>query len=289
LPVGESTILGFVHWLAYEKGVSAATISGYLAGIRKLHVVKGLPDPELRTQLVKMVLEGRRNMEAADRLRRRRDGRQPVTVDLMKVIKNRLLDWQVHGRDKITVWAVCTLLFHGAFRGAELLCRSASVFDPACSLLREDVAIVKDGNKAVGDMVQVRVKVPKEDKRGEQIIVDVFETGTDICPVRAVKKWKAVTNGAQENQPAFVFESGWPVTSASFNVVLRERLATVLEGVKITTHSFRIGAASRLGELGVSDKEVKAVGRWGSRAFETYLRLPRTKRMVVAKKMGKLV
>jgi hypothetical protein len=137
--------------------------------------------------------------------------------------------------------------------------------------------------------VQVRVKVPKEDRKGEQVIVDVFETGSDICPVRAVKKWRAVTDGAQENQPAFVFESGWPVTGASFNAVLKERLATVLEGVKITTHSFCIGAASRLGELGVSDKEVKAVGRWGSRAFETYLRLPRTKRMVVAKKMGKIV
>jgi hypothetical protein len=136
--------------------------------------------------------------------------------------------------------------------------------------------------------VQVRVKAPKEDRKGEQTIVDVFETGTDICPVRAVKKWRAATREAAEDMPAFVFESGWPITGASFNAVLRERLANILGEVKITAHSFRIGAASRLGELGVSDKEVKAVGRWGSRAFETYLRLPRTKRMIVAKKLGKM-
>jgi hypothetical protein len=129
--------------------------------------------------------------------------------------------------------------------------------------------------------------MPKEDRKGEQLVVDVFQNDSDICPVRAVKKWRAVTAGAGEDQPAFAFESGWPVTSSNFNAVLRERLEGVLEGIKITSHSFRIGAASRMGELGVSDEEIKSVGRWGSRAFETYLRLPRTKRMMVARKMKK--
>jgi hypothetical protein len=287
LPVDEKIVLGFIHWLAYVRGVSAVSISGYLAGIRKMHIVKGLQEPVLRTQMVKMVLEGRKNMEAADRLRRRRQGRQPVTVDIMKVIKNRLLCWQVGSRDKVTVWAVCTLMFHGAFRGAELLCRAAATFDPACNLLREDVTVVDDVRGEGRSMVQVRVKMPKEDRKGEQFVVDVFQNDSDICPVRAVKKWRAATSGAGEDQPAFVFESGWPVTSSNFNAVLRERLEGVLEGIKITSHSFRIGAASRLGELGVSDADIKSVGRWGSRAFETYLRLPRTKRMMVARRMGK--
>jgi hypothetical protein len=103
LPVEESFLLGFIHWLAYVRGISAASINGYLAGVRKLHIVKGLPEPVLRTQLVKMVLEGRKNIEAADRLRRRMDGRQPVTVDIMKVIKSRLAVWQVANRDKLTM------------------------------------------------------------------------------------------------------------------------------------------------------------------------------------------
>jgi hypothetical protein len=168
------------------------------------------------------------------------------------------------------------------------LCRVASTFDPACNLMRRDLIVVKDSCGGDGDMVQVNVKMPKEDKKGEQVVVDVYQTGTDICPVRAVKKWRAVTGGQSEDQPAFVFESGWPVTGANFNAVLKERLGEMLEGMQITSHSFRIGAASRLGQLGVSDTEVKAMGRWGSRAFETYLRLPRTKRMVIARKLAKV-
>jgi hypothetical protein len=43
--------------------------------------------------------------------------------------------------------------------------------------------------------------------------------------------------------------------------------------------------ASMLGALGYDDDDVKAVGRWSSRAFEEYLMLPRTKRIAMAKKL----
>jgi hypothetical protein len=286
-PLQESTLLNFIHWLAYDRGVSAATINGYLAGVRKIHVVRGFPEPQFRTQLVKMVLEGRKNMEAADRLRRRTGGRQPVTVDIMKLIKNRLVQWNAPKEDKLTTWAVCSLLFHGAFRGGEILCRSAVTFDPACSLTRQDIMIVEDVKDSDRSMVQVRVKMPKEDRKGEITVVDVYQTESDICPVRAVKKWKWATAGAEEDQPAFRFDSGLPVTAANLNAILKERLEGFLEE-KISTHSFRIGAASRMGQIGMSDREVQAIGRWGSRAFETYLRLPRTKRMMVARRLGEV-
>jgi Phage integrase SAM-like domain len=286
-PVSEQMMLNFIHWLAYDRNVSAATINGYLAGVRKIHIVRGWPEPQLRTQLVKMVLEGRKNMEAADRLRRREEGRQPVTVDIMKVIKNRLVEWEAESADKLSVWAVCTLLFHGVLRGGELLCRSTFMFDPACSLTRQDILVVEDRKEAGKSMVQIKVKMPKEDKKGEVTVVDIYENGSDICPVRAVRKWQKATRGAEEDQPAFRFASGVPITGAGFNAVLKARLDGWLEE-KITAHSFRIGAASRMGQAGLADSEVQAVGRWGSRAFETYLRLPRTKRMMVARRMSLL-
>jgi hypothetical protein len=283
LPMGEGDLLNFIHWLAYERGVSAATISG----VKKLHIIRGFAEPQLRSQLVKMVLEGRKNMEAADRLRRRNEGRQPVTVDILRVIKNRLVEWQASNADKVSMWAVCTLLFNGVLRGGEVLSRSVFSFDPACTLLRKDVAVVEDCKEKGKCMVQIRVKMPKEDRRGEVTVVDVYQGDADVCPVRAVRKWLRVSAGAEDEQPAFRFDSGMPITSASFNRIIRERLQGVLKE-RITTHSFRTGAASRMGQFGMSDKDVKAAGRWGSRAFETYLRLPRTNRMVVARKISNL-
>jgi hypothetical protein len=186
LPVNESMILGFVHWLVFERNLAAGSVSGYLAGIKKLHVIKGLPEPTLRTKLVQMVLEGKKNVEAAHRLRVGKK-RQPVTTDIMVLLKARIRESEAVNLDKLAVWAVSTLLFHGAFRGGELLSRSASWFDPAYTLLRKDVMITEDseGKK----VIQVKVKAPKEEKSSSAIVVDVFQTDTEICPAKAVSKW----------------------------------------------------------------------------------------------------
>jgi hypothetical protein len=68
---------------------------------------------------------------------------------------------------------------------------------------------------------------------------------------------------------------------------MKQRLTGFIENPEdvFCTHSFRIGIASMLGTLGYSDDDVKAVGRWSSRAFEEYLLLPRTKRMQIARQV----
>jgi hypothetical protein len=282
LPVNEETVLEFLHWLIFERSLSAASISGYLAGIKKLHVIKGLPEPNLRSNLVKMVLEGKKNMDAAAG----RGGdhkRQVITPLIMKLLKARICKWEAAQGDRRMVWAVCSLLFHGAFRGAEMLSRNTACFDPAYTLLRRDICHVTDpAGKAE---VQVRLKAPKECKTKSESIVDVYQTGSDLCPVKAVMKWLDATKGMESDLPAFRFVSGVPLTGQKLNKLLKEWLEDAAPG--ISTHSFRIGAASMMGKLGFSDKEVKAVGRWSSRAFESYIRLPRTKRKLVADKMAK--
>jgi hypothetical protein len=54
------------------------------------------------------------------------------------------------------------------------------------------------------------------------------------------------------------------------------------------THSFRIGIASMLGQIGFEDQEIMATGRWSSRVFERYLKLARTKRQLAHKSISKL-
>jgi hypothetical protein len=274
--------LGFIHWLTFERNLKATSINGYLAGIRNLHIIKGLPEPALRTSLVQMVLEGKKNMDAADRLRGK-DSRRPVTLEIMKLLKAKIREGDAANLDKLVLWAACTLLFHGAFRGGEIFSRTAAYFDPAFTLLRRDITVVagSDGRK----VVQVRLKAPKEDKNSSAVIVDVFQTDTDMCPAKAVERWLRMSSSMAGEQPAFRFADGTPITGGKFNHLLRQWLGNVVPG--ISTHSFRIGAASMMGALGFSDKDVKAIGRWGSRAFEGYMRLPRTKRQLVAQKMAK--
>jgi hypothetical protein len=133
--------------------------------------------------------------------------------------------------------------------------------------------------------VQVKLKAPKESKSRAEVIIDVYQSESNICPVRAVKNWWQATAEMSSNLPAFRFASGVPLTGQKLNKLLKEWLGEVAPG--ISTHSFRIGAASMMGRLAFADREVKAVGRWSSRAFEGYIRLPRTKRKLVAEKLAK--
>jgi len=286
LPVEEKTILGFVHWLAYKRNLKAGTISGYLAGIRNLHIMKGLPEPELRSELIKLVLEGRKNIEAIQRLSGDKKERQPVTTDIMKLLKTRLANWSGGRIDKMTAWLICSLLFHAACRGGELLCKREDIFDPAVELLRQDTlfrsAISSNGEEK--GTVQLRLKLPKEAKDRRATVVDVFETSTSICPVRAFRKWQKETETAKQHEPAFIWENGKPVTARAMNALIKELLDPVLPGHNITVHSFRTGAASLMGQLGYSDNEIKDIGRWSSRAFESYIKLNRTKRLLTLKK-----
>ena len=89
--------------------------------------------------------------------------------------------------------------------------------------------------------------------------------------------------------PLFRFRDNTPLTGREFNRVIKEKLRDCLpEGVElISSHSFRARAASMMGQLGYSDEDVKAVGRWNSRAFLDYIKLPRTRRSEIAKQWAK--
>jgi hypothetical protein len=277
LPLTEDTTLLFIYWLAAERKLKAGTISSYLAGIRQLHITKGLPEPRIRSDLVNLILQGLMNKE--NKLNRGKDSsRKPITKELMALLKQRTRAWNTTAANRRLFWAVATNLFHGAFRIGELLCGKTSEFDPDFELTTDDVACSDSAN-------QFRLKAPKEDRKGKSTIVDVYATGGPFCPVHALNKWKEVNKHWPANQPAFRWDDGRPFTQNHFRKILNERLEGFVKNPDdiFCSHSFRIGIASMLGKLGYGDDDIKAVGRWSSRAFEEYLRLPRTKRIQIAK------
>jgi integrase len=290
LPVRDSTVISFVLWLAFDRGVSSATISNYLSGVRNLHVVNNVVCPELRSEQVELLLKGKKNWEQAVKREAGVSNRRPVTPDILRLLKARISDSDLLLIDKKMVWTVCTVLFFGAFRGHELLCKGESTFDPAFTLLFEDVKIRREAGSDE-KWLEFKIKAPKEDKAGKVTVVDVYQSVPELCPVRAFVRWREAGPPAVNGQPLFRWAEGKPLTAAALNRLLKERLEGFVEGAGkwFTTHSFRTGAASWLGAVGVEDAEVQALGRWSSRAFEEYLRLPRTKRKVVARALGQLV
>ena len=287
LPLSEEDTLILVNWMIWEKKLKHATINSYLAGLRQLHVMKGMGEPELRAGRVKWLLQGKKNMDIMSKKSGKEQDRIPVTLELLKLIKAALRDSSYSSSDKLLTWTVCCMAFNGCFRIHELLCKDETVFDPRLTLLAENILTVKDNGQ---DVIQVWVKWPKEDKKGGEFVVEVFPSNNEHCPVKALKKWWKSGPPREKGMPAFRRETGVPLTGRALNKILRNLLNDHIDYDRgsVTTHSFRSGVPSLLGAAGFSNEDIKAVGRWSSRAYEFYTKLPRVRRREMAKNIGKL-
>ena len=288
-PMETSHVLKFVSWL-FARRLKGSTVSAYLSGLRQIHLVKGFDEPVLRPALVKNIIGGKCHMDTiCDRLSKRAK-RMPVTVNILKLLKSTLNESKMNYGDKRLLWAVSVIAFSGAFRIHELLARKQGSFDPSFTLLQRDIKLVKVKiGQSEQEILTVKLKSPKEDRIGRDVIVDVYTTGGLLCPVRAYKKWLETCPPLEAKKPAFRQTDGVPLTGRKMNKVLKELLSKHLDyrKAKISTHSFRSGIASMMGSLGYSDEDIQAVGRWSSQAFESYLKMPRTKRAKMAREIAK--
>lgn len=284
LPLSETDVLFFIDWAHRVKKLSIGTIRCYLAGLRQLHICKGIEPPSFRTALVNLVLKGISNKEGAEKRGKKVGSRLPVTLNILRLLKILIGKLGIPKVDKKLLWTVCTVAFAGAFRIHELLCKTESIFDPAHTLLTDDVTLSTSHAGAV--TLHIRLKCPKESRNNADTIVDVYESGSDTCPIAAYKTWFNEASH-KEKMPIFRCKSGTPLTGKKFNTYIKSMLRPYIDQSKgkFVSHSFRIGLASMLGSLGYEDDDIKAAGRWSSRAFQTYLKLTRTKRA----RMGKTI
>lgn len=287
LPFDQKKTLIFIDWLARTRGLKRSTINSYLAGIRQLHIIQGLEEPTMHTGLVKLVLRGLANKEGIEKRTTSRTGRMPMTPRMMLVLKNLLITAKLSNHDKRLVWSVSTMAFAGAFRIGEILSKHESTYDPSFTLLTEDVTWSKglDGKTTL----HICLKCPKETKSAAPTTVDIYQNDGPLCPIKAFMTWRNLKN-RDRNMPMFRAESGTPFTGGKLNKILRELLDPYVDRSlgTFSAHSFRIGIATILGSRGYTDEEIKAAGRWSSRAFESYTRLTRTKRALMGKQISTL-
>ncbi len=178
---------------------------------------------------------------------------------------------------------MATLAFAGAFRIHEILSKAESTFDPNFTLLGEDLTV---SSKNRQETLHVRLKCPKESRSAAATVVDVFENKSELCPVRAFRKWFSCKY-REPQLPLFRFHNGTPLTGAKLNRIMKTFLDPYTDSSVgfFATHSFRIGIASMLGQLGFEDQDIMATGRWSSRVFERYMKLTRTKRNIAQDKI----
>jgi integrase len=286
LPISRDNVLVFIDWLVRVRNVRGSTINSYISGIRQLHISRGMEPPNIRDGFVNLVIKGKMNKDAVEKRSGSKRTRLPVTQNVMLLLKKLIRQWEKPIMEKLLIWCVCTLAFAGSFRIGEILCGREGQFDPDFTLLTEDVTErLSEGNRTLC----VRLKCPKETKTAAPTIVDVFESKGQLCPVKAWSRWRERAK-VQTGSPLFKLESGVPLTGRKLNNYLKILLEPYIDYNKgsITTHSFRAGIPSLLAAAGHETEDIKKVGRWSSNAVERYIKLERTKRASIAKKISEL-
>ena len=281
-------VIIFVSWLI-KRGLTAATINSYISGLRTIHLTQGIDQPALRPPIISSIIEGKSHIDTIKNRLRSKPKRVPVTLKVLKLIKAKINAWDESDQMRLLVWAVCLICFFGGFRIHEILSKNQTCFDPAFTLLGRDIRLAQVRVKSTTvSVLQILIKSPKEDRIGREVIIDVYETKGKFCPIKYYKKWLDSNPPCSSRKPAFLKPNGAPLTGKDFNKILKQLLSPHIDynKARISTHSFRGGMATLLGQLGYSDEEIQAMGRWSSRAFESYMKMPRTKRALMAKKLA---
>ena len=235
--------LCFVAYLLFTRCVKAKTVECQLAGVRMAHLQLGFDSPTLKKPIVDLILKGTEHWEVLNENLSNTTHRTPVTIDMMKVIKRKLHQYNWAPDIKFQFWATCTLVWAGSLRIHEVLSKNQSNFDPQTTLLSNNIEIVSvDCSGLERQLIRLKIKSPKEDRVGHGTTLEIFGNDTFLCPVRALKKYMK-TNGhmgnSRQSKPFFMWPSGKGYTGTDFNKHLKEMTIELTVGTDkvVRSHS----------------------------------------------------
>lgn len=134
-PLNEDTLRLFATFLA--RSLSYASIQTYLAAIRHNHIELGHKSIFSSMDRLRLLVRAIKRVKGQSALPKR----APITMDLMRLLKNNLCRSDRHESDKLMLWAAFTTAFFGFLRSSEFCSQKSRAYDPDVTLLVKDVSI----------------------------------------------------------------------------------------------------------------------------------------------------
>lgn len=270
LPTSEETLALYLTTLV-ERGLAMPTIEQRVSAIQHVHDLAGKESPT-RSQHIRGLLEGiRREMQ------HRPDGAPPLLTDHIKQIAEALRQ-RPFPRDSDRVRslrdvAVILLGFAGALRRSEI----AAV----------EVADLHERTSGLG----LEIPRSKTDQTGDGQVIGITATGTDYCPVQAVRDWKAaasITSG-----PLFrgVHRSGTildrAISGRTINNIVKDACEAAGLSIDASSHSLRVGHVTQATINNVPDGIIRAQSRHKDEAtFFRYQRVDKALKNSSSSQLG---
>ena len=260
-PLTENTLILFATSLSSHK--SYKNINGHLAAVKFHAQVLGHDLDITPFSRLYRLLRGIKRTQGS---KYKKPPRIPITPPLLLTLGQNLWNSSYHHRDKAMVWAAMTTAFYGFLRVSEYTTPLIRYYDQATTLCFDDVQFVSPSH------VTIHIKASKTDPFRAGVSISLHANNTALCPVHALEKFMGQHHS--RSGPLFVWNDGRFLTRSGMAAALNRMKPAYI--TNMSTHSFRIGAASTAAAAGYPRWLIQALGRWSSNCYQDYIRISDT-------------
>ncbi|KAI8515674.1 hypothetical protein Bbelb_064870 [Branchiostoma belcheri] len=257
-PVSTNLLAQFIGFL-HNEGFAPPTISSKLSAISFVHKLLELPDPA-QSFFIQKLLHATRKSHSPD-------NRRPITPSILKSLIDSLPEVYAPAYDRQLYKAMFLFTFYSLARVGEVTVTGSAHH----TLQLSDVNLQGTSHQTVPSLL-ITFRTYKHSSSKRPVTVSIVpHPGSSYCPVANLKSYLSLRGECAGC--LFLLSDGRPVSSDHFSNTLRKCLERAhLDPQAYTAHSFRIGAATHAASSGASDAQLRALGRWSSDAFKSYIR-----------------
>jgi hypothetical protein len=274
VPPTVALLVLFVAHLA-RRNLAAGTIYSHLSGLHSEVTKLMLPDPYVNGRLPLLVVASVTGFVRLRELDPNHVAKTTVTrlpvspAMLLVLLRQALISLSPFLAARARL--VFLLAFFGANRMGELMVAKPP-FNPRLNLTERRVTIVSEEGVV---FVDVHLAASKTDRLLKGVHVKCVDFPGPFSVVKAYTEYlshRATVPDAGPDSAFLISPDGVPLTSAKFRDQLNLLCRVAGLPVGVMPHSFRIGAATTLIDMGASKEQTSLYGRWTSNAVDLYIR-----------------
>lgn len=236
-------------------------MTSYLSAIGYAHKLAGVNDPT-ETAIIRQILKGYRKLAPV------RDVRLPITLPILRQLVASFQHTTESAYQFKMFSAMCYIAFFAFLRIGEITVNGSD----QSNLIRLNQLSRLMTTQGQVVALQLTIYKYKHSNNGRPFVIDIFQEESG-CPVKAVLAFISVRGTT--SGPLFCWPGGAPIKRSIFVEQLNRALRFCnLDPTLYKAHSFRIGAATWAAAKGLSDAQIRQLGRWKSNAFLSYIRTP---------------
>ena len=257
-PVSPSVLALFIAYL-YDKQYAPSTVNTYVSALGYSHKLAGLPDPTKVFYILQM-------LKGYNKKGFRLDNRLPVTLPILTRILSTNITSSYY--ECCLFRAMCAVAFFAFLRIGEITVNGKNSSNPPLQFNQ----VSKLCNSSFTEAIKISFGDYKHNYNQRPFSITMNRQACGPCPVQCILEY--LEQGNHLPGPFFQLRNGQAVPRSIFVTFLSSAIRQCgLNPAQYKGHSFRIGAASHAAAIGLTDSQIRVLGRWKSNAFRKYIRI----------------